>query len=127
MATVAAPAPSLAQDLAPRLTVPVNHARPLALPAPAAGVAVGDPAVLAVTIQNDKLLFLTGKAVGGTNVVVVDTDGRTILDQEVQVTANETGSVVLLRGSQSVRHNCGPVCAPVAAAPGQTAAGGGSQ
>lgn len=118
---------SRAQDLAARITVPVNQARPLSLPAPAAGVAVGNPQVLAVSVQSDKLMFLTGRAVGVTNVVVVDSEGRTIIDQEVQVSSNEAGSVVLLRGAQSVRHECSPVCTPSLAAaspaPAQTASG----
>lgn len=106
---------SYAEELGAPLSVAIDRARALPLAKPAAGVAVGNPQVLAVTIQNDHLLFLTGRAVGMTNVVVVDADGRVMLDREVQVTANEGGSVVLVRGAEVIRHDCTPICAPAAA------------
>ena len=102
----AAPAPEQ------RFTVAVDRARAIPLQLPAAGVAIGNPEVASVTIQNDHLLFLTGRSIGETNVVVVDRAGRTILDQVVQVVANESGAVVVTRGVKVERLHCAPVCAP---------------
>lgn len=101
-------------------TVAVDRARAIPLQMPAAGVAIGNPEVASVTIQNDHLLFLTGRSIGETNVVVVDRAGRTILDRVVQVVANESGAVVVTRGVKVERLHCAPVCSPEET-PGATA------
>lgn len=98
---------------APSLSLAVNEARAVPLAQAAAGVAVGNPLIAAVTIQGDHLLFLTGKGVGATNLVVVDGAGRTILERNVLVSANEGSSVTLQRGAKTVLHDCTPVCAAV--------------
>jgi len=95
----------------PQFTVAVDRARAIPLQLPAAGVAIGNPDVASVTIQNDHLIFLTGRSIGETNVVVVDRAGRTILDRVVQVVANESGAVVVTRGVKVERLHCAPVCA----------------
>lgn len=125
-AAASAPAAEPAQDA--RLTVAVDRARVVALPRPAAGVAIGNSEVASVTVQSDNLLFLTGRNIGETNVVVVDRLGRTILDRVVEVVANEAGAVVVTRGVQSERLHCAPVCArEEAAAPAAPAAPAGAQ
>ncbi len=95
------------------LIVAVNEARALPLSQAAAGVAVGNPLVAAVTVQSDRLIFLTGKAIGATNIVVVDGAGRTILERTVMVTPNDTSSLTLQRGSVTIVHECTPVCAAI--------------
>lgn len=95
------------------LTVAVNEARAVPLSGAAAGVAVGNPLIAAVTVQNDRLVFVTGKGIGATNLVIVDGAGRTILERTVMVTPNQASSVALTRGAQTVLHDCTPICAAV--------------
>ncbi|MBY0448762.1 MAG: pilus assembly protein N-terminal domain-containing protein [Hyphomonadaceae bacterium] len=85
----------------------VFPAKAAAAPEPQFTVAVDR----ARAIQNDHLIFLTGRSIGETNVVVVDRAGRTILDRVVQVVANESGAVVVTRGVKVERLHCAPVCA----------------
>lgn len=104
---------SHANDAAPGISLAVNEARAVPLTQAAAGVAVGNPLIAAVTVQGDHLLFLTGKGVGATNLVVVDGAGRTILERTVMVTPNVASSVTLQRGAKTILHDCTPVCAAV--------------
>lgn len=107
-------APALAADQAgARLSVAVNEARAVALSQAAAGVAVGNPLIAAVTVQNDHLIFVTGKGVGATNLIVVDGAGRTILERSVQVTPDPDSSVLLIRGGEAVQHNCASECVAI--------------
>ena len=107
-------APARAADQAgARLSVAVNEARAVALSQAAAGVAVGNPLIAAVTVQNDHLIFVTGKGVGATNLIVVDGAGRTILERSVQVTPDPDSSVLLIRGAKAVPHNCASECVAI--------------
>lgn len=102
-----------AAEAGPSLSLAVNEARALPLSQAAAGVAVGNPLIAAVTVQSDRLVFLTGKGIGATNLVIVDGAGRTIMERTVLVTANEASSVSLIRGAKTIQHDCTPVCAEI--------------
>lgn len=110
----AAPASAQGDELQAGLAVPVNESRAVALAAPVAGVAVGNPAVAAVTVQSDRLLFVTGRTMGATNLVAVDAQGRTIFERPVLVTANPASAVMVTRGAETVQHLCAPVCVAAA-------------
>jgi Flp pilus assembly secretin CpaC len=97
-----------AQDI----TVALDMATPVRLAAPAEGVAVGNPTIAGVSLQNDRLLFVTGRAYGATNLVVVGAGGRTILSGRITVTPDETNQIVVVRGMETQRLACTPICRP---------------
>jgi len=99
---------ALAQDI----RVTLDSAAPLRLTAPAQGIAVGNGAIVGVTVQNDRLLFVTGKAYGSTNLVIVGNDGRVLYNGRVTVTPDETDAVMLTRGGDTQRLECTPLCRP---------------
>ncbi len=105
------------------IRVSLDQAEPLRLSAPAQGVAIGNPAIAGVTVQNERLLFVTGRQYGTTNLVVVGGDGRVIYTGLVRVTPDESGAVMMTRGApveggaapvgaraQTERLECTPVC-----------------
>ncbi len=106
---LAAAAPALS---ATPLQVPLDQARPLALKAAAAGVVVGNPSIIGVTLQSDRLLFVTGKAYGTTNLIIVGEGGRPIYEGIITVTGDEStsGVVTVTRGLTTVRQSCNPLC-----------------
>lgn len=97
-----------AQDI----RVALDAAAPVRLAAPAQGVAIGNPAIAGVTVQNERLLFVTGRAYGSTNLVVVAGDGRVIYSGRVTVTPDEEGAVLVTRGLSTERLECTPTCRP---------------
>src|SRR5262249_28896611 len=94
------------------IRVPLDQAVILRLSEPAGGVAIGNPSIAGVSVQNDHMLFVTGRAYGTTNLVVIDGDGRTIYSGRVTVAADETGVVVVTRGNEMQRLDCAPLCRP---------------
>jgi len=115
LASLAAP---LAQaetgsDLDARFRVTVNESRALSLPGPVAGVAVGNPEIASVTVQSDRLLFVTGRSHGVTNLVAVDSAGRTVFESQLFVAPNAGSTVTVTRGAASMAsYQCNPTCGP---------------
>ncbi len=97
---------------AEEIRVALDQAMPMRLAAPAEGVAIGNPAIAAVTVQDDQLLFVTGKAYGSTNLVVVGAGARLLFAGRVTVVADETNAVMVTRGLDTQRLECTPVCRP---------------
>lgn len=92
------------------LRVSLDEAQPLALSEDAAGVAIGNPSIAGVTVQGERLLFVTGRAYGSTNLVVVNRLGKTIVSTRVTVVPDETNTVMLTRGVKTQRFDCAPQC-----------------
>jgi hypothetical protein len=91
--------------------VPLDQARALALKAPATGVVIGNPSIAGVSLQNDRLLFVTGRSYGTTNLIVIGAGNRPVYEGTVTVVSSEGGGIVTVtRGLNTVRQSCTPVC-----------------
>lgn len=101
-------APASARDV----RVALDQAFPIRLSEPAEGVAIGNPAIAGVTVQNDMFLFVTGRSYGSTNLVVVGQNGRVLYSGRVVVTPDETDVVMVTRGVETARLECTPLCRP---------------
>jgi Flp pilus assembly secretin CpaC len=94
------------------IRVSLDQAVPIRLVAPAEGVAIGNPSIAGVSVQNDRLLFVTGRSYGTTNLVVIGPDSRVLYSGLVTVTPDETNVVMVTRGAQTARLECTPLCRP---------------
>jgi len=101
-------APASARDV----RVALDLAFPIRLSEPAEGVAIGNPSIAGVTVQNDMFLFVTGRSYGSTNLVVVGQNGRVLYSGRVVVTPDETDVVMITRGVETARLECTPLCRP---------------
>ncbi len=90
--------------------VALDQSRPITLPDSATGVVIGNPSVAGVSIQNDRLLFVTGRSYGSTNLIVVGPTGRPILETRITVIPDETNVVMVTRGAATARLDCNPLC-----------------
>ena len=104
----AASAPAFARDI----RVALDQAFPIRLAEAAEGVAIGNPSIAGVSVQNDRFLFVTGRSYGSTNLVVVGGGGRVLYSGRVVVTPDETNVVIVTRGTQTARLECTPLCRP---------------
>lgn len=95
---------------AQEVQVALDQSRPITLPNSATGVVVGNPSVAGVSIQNDRLLFVTGRSYGSTNLIVVGPTGRPIYETRVTVVPDETNVVMVTRGAATSRLDCNPLC-----------------
>ena len=68
--------------------VEVNKGKPLRLPAAAASVAIANPQIADVQVVSPRLLFINGKGIGETSMIVVDARDNVILEGDIAVTHN---------------------------------------
>jgi Flp pilus assembly secretin CpaC len=101
-------APASARDI----RVALDQAFPIRLSEAAEGVAVGNPSIAGVSVQNDHFLFVTGRSYGSTNLVVVGVNGRVLYSGRIVVTPDETDVVMVTRGVETARLECTPLCRP---------------
>lgn len=94
------------------IRVALDQAFPIRLSEPAEGVAIGNPTIAGVSVQNDRFLFVTGRSYGSTNLVVVGSDGRVLYSGRVVVMPDETDVVMVTRGIETARLECTPLCRP---------------
>ncbi len=100
--------PASARDI----RVALDQAFPIRLAEAAEGVAVGNPSIAGVSIQNDRFLFVTGRSYGSTNLVVVGQNGRVLYSGRLVVSPDETDVVMVTRGVETARLECTPLCRP---------------
>lgn len=70
------------------ITVEINKGTTIHLSAPAASVAVADPAIADVQVISPRLIMVAGRGVGETSVIAVDAKDNVILQSTVDVTHN---------------------------------------
>ncbi|GLK49027.1 hypothetical protein GCM10017620_20000 [Brevundimonas intermedia] len=121
VALIASPVAAVAQNSA--LNVEIDRSARVQLSGPASSVIVGNPGIADVTVVDANTLFILGKGYGVTEVVAVDSLGRTLFQREIVVTGGSTGTVRVWRGAQATEMACGSSCAPsVRKSQGATAA-----
>jgi Flp pilus assembly secretin CpaC len=94
------------------IRVALDQAFPIRLAEAAQGVAVGNPAIAGVSIQNDRFLFVTGRSYGSTNLVVMGEGNRVLYSGRIVVAPDETDVVMVTRGVETARLECTPLCRP---------------
>jgi hypothetical protein len=97
----------------------------LNLPAEAGTVYMANPAIADVTSAAERKLFLLGHRVGQSNLVVLDSAGKEIVNDLVVVVPAEAHTVTVNRGTGEATLSCAPRCVVVEEIKGGSAAGGG--
>lgn len=101
-----------AQEDKPPLSVTVDQAIVLQLERPADVVIVGNPGIADIAVMDATMLVLTGRSVGTTNLIALDGDGTTILNEIVTVGSPDSLVTVFRRAARQT-YSCATVCNPV--------------
>lgn len=110
-AVLFAPAAGTAQSGS--LNVGIDEAQRVQLRGPAGSVIVGNPAIADVTVVDANTLYITGKGYGVTEIVAVDTIGRTVFQSQIVVTDGAgSGRVRVWRAGQATEMACAASCSP---------------
>lgn len=104
-----------AAETSVQVDVRIDEARLIRLERDAAQVIVGNPSIADVSAQNSRLLIVTGKSFGATNVIALDADGLEILNAKLGVAPNDARLVTVYRGSLRQSLHCTPDCQRVLA------------
>ena len=104
-----AAAPANAEDL----VVQYDQAHLLKLDQPAANIIVGNPSIADVTLKSTKLLVITGKTFGVTNLMILNDEEKVIFNARILVKADDSKVVTLIRGDAKNTYASVPTCEPV--------------
>ena len=97
-------------SLAGAITVGMDENTVLELRAPAGNVVIGNPSIADVNLITPQKLMVLGRSYGLTNLIVTDRTGRTIFQQEINVSSATRGRVSLYRGPLVANFACSPRC-----------------
>lgn len=97
----------------PIYQVDLNKTQILRLPAAAGSVVIGNPAIADVTVHSPTMIMVVGRGFGETNLIVLDRNGQTMVDADIQVTSITPSNGVRLFNAQSRQtYSCSPYCQP---------------
>ena len=102
-------APAKADDL----VVQYDQARLLKLDQPAANIIIGNPSIADVTLKSTKLLVITGKTFGVTNLMILNDEEKVIYNSRILVKAEDSKVLTLTLGAVRNTYACVPKCEPV--------------
>jgi hypothetical protein len=92
------------------ISVNVDQAKLVKLPAKVATIVVGNPLIADVTLQNGGIVVVTGKGYGATNFIAMDRTGEVLVDRQIQVEGPSEDLVTVYRGVDRESYSCTPVC-----------------
>lgn len=92
------------------VVVTIDEARLVRLDTDAAQLIIGNPAIADVTAQDARLLVVTGKSFGTTNLIALDREGREIVSVRLSVREGQQRQVTLYRGTARQSYHCAPDC-----------------
>ena len=82
------------------------------LPRAASTIIVGNPLMADVSVEGGKLLVITGKNYGTTNLIALDSEGKQIGHFNLHVKTSGINKLTLQKGTGRVAYACAPRCEP---------------
>ena len=110
VATLLWPAVCLGAPDPDKISVYVDQAKLLKLPAKVATIIVGNPLIADVTLQSGGIVVVTGKGYGATNFIAMDRNGEVLVDRQIQVEGPTDQLVTIYRGDERETYSCMPIC-----------------
>ena len=104
------PMAATAESSANTISVNVDQARLVKLPARVATIVVGNPLIADVALQPGGVLVVTGKGYGATNFIAMDRSGEVLVDRQIQVEGPTDQLITVYRGVSRESYSCMPIC-----------------
>src|ERR1700721_3316805 len=104
------PIAAIAEPSANTVSVNVDQARLVKLPARVATIVVGNPLIADVALQAGGILVVTGKGYGATNFIAMDRAGEVLVDRLIQVEGPTDQLITVYRGVDRESYSCMPIC-----------------
>ena len=92
------------------IQVVMNQAKIVKLARPADTIVIGNPAIADASVQDATTVVLTGKGFGVTNLVILDSEGAPVVDEQDFVTRGDARSVRIYRRADIQTLSCTPLC-----------------
>jgi Flp pilus assembly secretin CpaC len=104
------PAVAVAVPPADIIAVSVDQAKLVKLPGHIATIVVGNPLIADVTLQSGGVIVVTGKGYGATNFIAMDRGGEVLVDRVIQVEGPTDQLITVYRGVERESYSCMPIC-----------------
>jgi Pilus formation protein N terminal region len=104
------PVAAVAEPFANTISVNVDQARLVKLPARVATIVVGNPLIADVALQAGGIVVVTGKGYGATNFIAMDRAGEVLVDRQIQVEGPTDQLITVYRGVDRESYSCMPIC-----------------
>ncbi len=104
------PLAAFAEPSVNTISVNVDQARLVKIPARVATVVVGNPLIADVALQTGGVLVVTGKGYGATNFIAMDRAGELLVDRLIQVEGPTDQLITVYRGVDRESYSCMPIC-----------------
>jgi len=104
------PLAAFAEPSVNTISVNVDQARLVKLPARVATIVVGNPLIADVALQAGGVLVVTGKGYGATNFIAMDRTGEVLVDRLIQVEGPTDQLITVYRGVDRESYSCMPIC-----------------
>jgi Flp pilus assembly secretin CpaC len=92
------------------IQVEMNQAKIVKLARPADTIVIGNPLIADASVQDASTIVLTAKGFGVTNLVILDSEGNPIVDEQVTVVRQTASSVRVYRRADIQTLSCTPYC-----------------
>jgi Flp pilus assembly secretin CpaC len=92
------------------IVVEMNQAKIVKLAKAADTIVIGNPQIADAAVQDASTIVLTAKGFGVTNLVILDSDGNAIVDEQVTVVRQTASSVRVYRRADIQTLSCTPYC-----------------
>jgi Flp pilus assembly secretin CpaC len=92
------------------IRVDMNQAKIVKLARPADTIVIGNPQIADASVQDASTIVLTGRGFGVTNLVILDSEGNPIVDEQVIVSRQTASSVRVYRRAEIQTLSCTPYC-----------------
>ena len=99
--------------LAQAVNLTIDFAKIITLDRPAETIVIGNPGIADATVEDDKTIVMTGKTAGSTNLIVLDGEGKEIVNVVVRVSSDVRQLTTVFYGSQRQTYSCAPTCEQV--------------
>jgi len=106
----AAPDADPANEFVHGVTVTMDQARVMRLPARVSTIVIGNPLIADATVQSGGIIVLTGKGIGSTNLIALDNRGEQLLSTSLRVRPQSQNIVRVYRGIERETYSCTPSC-----------------
>lgn len=101
------------------IKVIMNEAKVLKLAEPADTIIIGNPEIADASVQDAKTVILTRKGFGVTNIVIMGTDDKPLLDDRIIVSRNSDKTLRIYRQANVTTLSCTPYCESAYANPAE--------
>jgi Flp pilus assembly secretin CpaC len=101
---------TFSQSAEPGIEVVMNQAKIVKLTQDASTIVVGNPEIVDATVQDSRTIVLTGKGFGMTNLVILNPEGKAVVDQAVFVSRSDEKTLRVYRRAKVQTLSCTPFC-----------------